>query len=150
MQTWKFGYEKSKKIAKKIYSKIGRIPCPAFGNEIVSFTSEGFSHLIRKGRIPRTRNEQKKRFALIPYIEEIIKNPRAEITFRQTEEKYIVNRHGENILLSSIANFWTFHAHIQECDIKLVIRQIGQGQKQFQSIMSDTIKIGRGKNKKSS
>ncbi len=148
MNTWNFGYEKSKKIAKKIYSKIGRIPCPAFDNELIAFTSEGFNHLVRKGRIPRTRNEQKRRFVLIPYIEEIIKNPRAEITFRQTEEQYSVNRHGQNILVTSVANFWTFHAQIKKCEIKLVIKQIGSGQKQFQSIMSNDIKIPRGKRKK--
>jgi hypothetical protein len=146
MQTWNFGYEKTKKLAKKIYSKIGRIPCPAFDGELISFTSDGFNHLIRKGRIPRTRNEQKRRFALIPYAEEIIKNPQA-ITFRTTEEKYNVNRHGKNILVTSTANFWTFHAKIKECNIKLVIRQIHHGQKQFQSIMSDDVKIHRGKKK---
>ncbi len=150
METWNLGYEKSKKLAKKIYSKIGRIPCPAFNGELVAFTSEGFNHLVRKGRIPRTRNEQKKRFALIPYIEEMIKNPQT-ITFRQTEEKYTVNRHGKNILMTSTANFWTFHNNIKDCNIKLVIRQIHHGQKQFQSIMSDDVKIhrGRGKKKKS-
>ena len=144
MKTWNFGYEKSKKLAKKIYSKIGRIPCPVFPDELISFTSDGFNHLIRKGRIPRTKNEQKRRFALVPYIEEIIKNPQI-ITFRKTEEKYTVNRHGKNIKITSVANFWTFHNKIKDCNIKIVIRQIQNGQKQFQSIMSDDIKIRRGK-----
>ncbi len=148
MKIWTFGYEKSKKLTKKIYSKIGRVPCPAFNGELVAFTSEGFNHLIRKGRIPRTRNEQKRRFALVPYIEGIIKNPRAEITFRQTEEKYTVNRHGQNIKMTSTANFWTFHARIKSSSIKVVIVQIGNGQRQFQSVMGDGIKIHRGKSKK--
>ncbi len=148
MKTWNAGYEKSKEIAKKMYSKIGRIPCPAFDNELIACTSEGFNHLIRKGRIPRTRNEQKRRFVLIPYIEKIIKNPQAEITFRQTEEKYTINRHGQHMLSTSTANFWTFHARINTCDIKLVIRQIGNGQKHFQSIMSHDVKIGRGKKRR--
>lgn len=147
MKTWNLGYEKSKKNAKKIYSKMGRISCPVFDGELISFTSDGFNHLIRKGRIPRTRNEQKRRFALVPYIEEIIRNPQA-ITFRKTEEKYTVNRHGQNIRMTSIANFWTFHAKIKECNIKLVIRQIHHGPKQFQSIMSNDVKINRGKKKK--
>ena len=147
MKTWNFGYEKSKKHAKSIYTKIGRIPCPAFDGELIAFTSNGFNHLIRKGRIPRTRNEQKRRFALVPYIEEIIKNPRAEITFRQTEEKYTVNRHGQDIHITSIANFWTFHSHLRGCNIKIVIKQIGGGQKQFQSIMSEDVKLHRGKKK---
>ena len=115
----------------------------------MAFTSDGFNHLIRKGRIPRTKNEQKRRFILVQHIEEIIKNPKAEITFRQTEEKYTVNRHGEKVKIISVANFWTFHANIDKCEIKLVIRQIGQGQKQFQSIMSN-LKTRKQRTKKPS
>ena len=149
MKMWNFGYEKSKKLAKKIYSKIGRIPCPAFDSGLVAFTSNGFNHLIRKGRIPRTKNEQKRRFILVQYMEDIIRNPCAEITFRQTEEKHAVNRHGQEIQIASTANFWTFHVNINKCEIKLVIKQIGQGQKQFQSIMSN-LKKRRKKTKKPS
>ena len=79
MDAQKLGYEKAKQQAKQIYSKIGRIKCPALGDEYVLFTSAGFDHLLRKGRIPRTRNEQKRRFTLLPYVEKIIKNPTAKI-----------------------------------------------------------------------
>ena len=65
MKTWKFGYEKSKKKAKKIYSKIGRVTCPALGDDSVAFNSKGFNHLVRKGRIPRKKNKQKRRFVLL-------------------------------------------------------------------------------------
>lgn len=58
MKTWGIGYEKSKEKAKNIYSKIGRIECSALSDEFVTFSSVRFNHLVRKGRIPRTRNEQ--------------------------------------------------------------------------------------------
>ena len=60
MKTWSLGYGKAKIKAKAIYSKIGRIQCPAFGGEHVSFTSEGFNHLMRKGRLPRTKMSRKR------------------------------------------------------------------------------------------
>ncbi len=146
MKTWSLGYTKAKKKAKTIYSKIGRIQCPAFGGEHVSFTSEGFNHLMRKGRLPRTKNEQKKRFVLIPYIEQIIKNPKAVILYERRETKVISNRHGEKISIQSIADFWTFVEIINGCRIKVVIRKISEkGNKHFFSVMGDKIKINRGK-----
>src|SRR3990167_3052443 len=103
IKTWGVGYEKSKKKAKKIYTRIGRIPSPALNGEYVAFTSAGFSHLVRKGRIPRTRNEQKRRFVLLPYAESIIKNPKAVILYRSNEVKYYADRHGEKVLMTKTA-----------------------------------------------
>ena len=147
MKTWRLGYKKSLEKAKLIYSKIGRIKCPALNNESVSFSRLGFNHLVRKGRIPRTRNEQKRRFVLLPYIEKIIKNPRANISFVQKTVKNKVDRHGMKILVESMANFWTFIEKINACKIKVVIRQLNHGDKHFFSVMSDSVYI-KNKNKK--
>jgi len=150
MKTWGIGYEKSKKKAKEIYSKIGQIKCPALSNECISFSRIGFNHLIRKGRIPRPKNEQKRRFILISYIEEIIKNPEAKIFYRQKTIKRKVNRHGEKVLIESEASFWVFTYKTESCLIKVIIRQLGNGNKHFLSIMGDNVKIdNRFKNKKS-
>jgi len=142
MKTWGIGYEKSKKQAKKIYSKIGHIRCPALSNEYVSSSRIGFNHLIRKGRIPRTKNEQKRRFALLPYVEKIIKNPKAKIAYEQRDIKLKVNRHGEKIFIESRANFWIFTKRINSCKIKVVIRQLENGDKKFFSVMGNNITIG--------
>lgn len=145
MRAWKLGYEKAKQKAKALYSKIGRIPCPAFGGESVAFTSEGFSHLMRKGRIPRTRNEQKRRFALIPYVERIIKNPKAVILYERRETKTIVNRHGDKVTLQSVADFWTFVETIDGCKVKVVVRALTEkGSRHFFSVMVDVVAITRG------
>ncbi len=149
INAWGFGYDKSKHKAKSIYSKIGRVHCPALNNDIVAFTSEGFNHLVRKGRIPRPKNEQKRRFVLVQYIEKIIKNPKAVILYRRKETKSVVNRHGEKITIQSIADFWTFITEINDCKIKVVIRQVEDGQKKFQSVMGDGVKISKNKKKPS-
>lgn len=142
MKTWGLGYEKSKKKAKAIYTKIGRIPCPALGGELVAFTSAGFNHLVRKGRIPRPKNEQKRRFALIPYIEKIIKNPKATIQYERRETRNVVNRHGDKITIQSVADFWSFSESINGCEVKVVVREIvGKAGKHFLSVMGDTVKI---------
>ena len=151
MKTWGVGYEKSKRKAKEIYSKIGRIRCPALSNEYISFSRIGLNHLIRKGRIPRPRNEQKRRFVLLPYVEKIIKNPEATIFYKHKRIKRKVNRHGEKILIESEADFWIFIQKIKSCAIKVIIRQLGDGNKHFLSVMGDSVKIDNKtrKNKKS-
>jgi len=155
MKAWALGYEKAKQKAREIYSAIGHIPCPALGDELIAFTGVGFSHLVRKGRIPRTRNEQKKRFVLVSYIERMVQNPRAVMEYRRTEEKILVNRHGEQILVASVAEFWTFVEQIDDCEVKVVIRQLSTGgPKHFLSVMGDNVEIdkkqkGKAKNKKS-
>lgn len=142
-------YEQLKLKAKKIYSKIGEIPSPAFNNEYVAFTNKGFTHLIRKGRNPRPRSEQKRRFLLIPYAEQIIKNPKATILYRSSETKYYINRYGQKILTTSTAHFWTFVDIIKGTKIKVVVRQLNQGQRHFFSIMGNNQKMRLKKNKKS-
>jgi len=129
------GYFEIKQQAKKIYSKIGQIPCPSLGGEYVKFNRLGFNHLIRKGHVPRPKSEQKRRLLLLKHAEQIVKNPKAKIYFRQTEEKYFINRHGQKILTTSIAKFWTLVETIEKKKIKLVVRQLGDGQKHFLSIM---------------
>lgn len=131
------GYFEIKQQAKNVYSKIGRLPCPALGGEYVTFNRLGFSHLLRKGHVPRPKSEQKRRLFLLKYAEQIVKNPKSKIYFRQTEEKYFINRHGQKILTTSIAKFWTFIEDVDNKKIKLVIRQLGSGQKHFLSIMED-------------
>src|SRR3989338_8598150 len=124
MKMWNLVYRKSKEKAKNIYSKIGHIPSPAFGGELVAFTNVGFNHLVRKGRIPRPKNEQKRRFPLIPHIEKIIRNPKATIQYERRETRNVVNRHGDKITIQSVADFWTFAERINGCEIKVVIREI--------------------------
>ena len=142
-------YEQLKLKAKKAYSKIGQIHSPALSGEYVAFTSKGFTHLIRKGHNPRPRSEQVRRFLLIPYAEQIIKNPKATILYRSSETKYYINRHGQKILTSSIAHFWTFVESINGRRTKVVVRQLNQGQKHFFSIMGDNQKRRSKTNKKS-
>ena len=143
MNTGKLGYQKAKEEAKKIYSEIGGVKCPALGDEYVFFNSFGFNHIIRKGRIPRTRNEQKRRFALLPFVEVIIKNPKAIIIYRKETIKEKINRHGEKVLMESTAHFWAFVEKIEDCNIKVVVRQIEKGNKHFFSVMGDNIKISK-------
>lgn len=144
-------YEKTKRQAKRVYKRIGRVPCPALGGELVAFTSAGFNHMVRKGRIPRPKKDQQRRFALVPHIERIIRNPKATIAYERRETKTVVDRHGENITLKSTADFWTFMETTDDVVIKVVIRQLGErGQKHFFSVMGDRKSSAKNPGKKRS
>jgi len=148
IKTWRLGYDKSKQKAKNIYSDIGWIRCNALGNERVAFTRVGFNHLMRKGRKARTRTEQKRRFVLIQFVEQIITDPNAIIEYRRYNVKEVRNHHGEKVTIRSIADFWTFVAHIKGCKIKVVIRQLEGAEKHFFSVMSnDVVSSNTNKNR---
>jgi dissimilatory sulfite reductase (desulfoviridin) alpha/beta subunit len=145
IKCWNLGYEKAKKKAQNIYKNIGSISCPALNDEKVYFNSLGFHHLLRKGRIPRTRKDQKKRFVLLEKVESIMKNPKAFIEYWEEEIKEKINRHGEKILVTFNARFWTFVEYINESKIKIVVRQNDGSHKHFFSIFGDNIQITKGK-----
>jgi hypothetical protein len=128
------GYGACKKWAKKFYKKIGTIISPALDNQYVSFNNTGFNHLIRKLSL-RSRNEQKRRFLLLPRAESIIKNPKAIIVYRKEEKKILIKRKETKILKESVIHYWTFVHFTDSKRIKVVIRQVNNGSKHFYSIM---------------
>jgi hypothetical protein len=149
MKAWKLEYEKAKQRAVSIYSNIGTIKCPALGGESVHFTRIGFSHLIRKGKNPRTRNEQKKRFFLVSYINQVLNNQQANIEYRKEQKTIVADRHGKKVSFISIAEFWTLAEKISDCTIKVVIRQLDTGgPKHFFSIMGNNVTLTNGKRNK--
>jgi hypothetical protein len=118
----KMGYEACKNWAQNFYKNIGSILSPALDNQPVSFNNTGFNHLIRKLSV-RSRNEQKRRFLLLPKVESIITNPEAVIVYRKK-----LNVH-----------YWTFIHHVDSKRIKVVIRQVNNGSKHFYSVMDKKI-----------
>lgn len=111
--------EKEIKKIKDLYGKIGRIPCPAFNFELVHFTGKGFSHLLRKGHIPRPLSDQMRRLSLLKYAREIV--------VESTE--FDTHRKGTGI------EFWTLYKIFRNKKITVVISQIKGEPKKFFSIM---------------
>jgi len=122
-------YEAAKKKAKGLYSKIGRVWCPAL-NDYVVFNSEGFRHLIWKEGKHRFKSEQKRRFALISCAEEILKNENANLSYRETNNAVRVR-------------FWAFTEKRDDKAIKLIVRQQDGGRKHFLSIFETNKKPTR-------
>lgn len=134
----KMGYLACKKWAKKFYKKIGAVLSPALNNQYVSFNNTGFNHLIRKLSM-RSRNEQKRRFLLLPRAELIIKNPEVIIVYKKEDKKVLIKKKGMKILKGSVIHYWTFVYFTDSKRIKVVVRQINNGQKHFYSIMDKKV-----------
>jgi hypothetical protein len=115
------GYKNAKIVAQKFYTKIENIWCPPLGVSVV-FNRAGFQHLVRRGRIQRPKSEQKRRFALLVYVRDIISDQYAHISY---EKKFIGN---------TTAEFWIFNQRAVGVLITVVLRRIGNGNVHFFSV----------------
>jgi len=104
------------------YKDIRYIECPAFSNEKIYFNKHGFNHLIRKGFIPRTKEEQIKRLSLLPLSKAIIINSKKYSRYLKKEDKH------------PIAYFWSLISNNSNVSVTVIVRQLDGGYKHFYSI----------------
>jgi len=96
---------------------------PALDNAMVKFNAIGFNHLIHKpGK--RTRNEQMKRFALLPYAPRIVSDPNVSVVYRRAIRADL-----------RVIQYWGLDKIIDDNRLRMVVRQVGNGSKHFFSIM---------------
>ncbi len=114
-------YEKARIQALKEYKKIQEIRCPLLNNERIYFNNAGFKHLIRKERV-RSLSEQQERFRLLPYAKEIITDPSSVVQYRK------------KVLKGLMTQYWSLTNSRDNKIIKVIMRQVGEGQKHFYSI----------------
>ncbi|MBU2635157.1 hypothetical protein KJ841_01620 [Patescibacteria group bacterium] len=129
-------YQIIRKNAYNFYRKIGRIRCPALNNEFVHFNAEGFNHLIyKRKRSERNKNDQIMKFKLLPKAKHIIE---ISTTYQEYDESLTEidrKKFKKKVRETVIVNYWGFIAIIKNYRVKVIIRQIGNGQKHFWSVM---------------
>ncbi|HUC31303.1 MAG TPA: hypothetical protein VMR99_01275 [Candidatus Paceibacterota bacterium] len=116
------GYKKTKQEARELYTKIGRVWCPAL-NEYINFNRVGFEHLMRRGMKWRSKDDQIRRFRLLRYAKNIIRD----------EGSVLVQRDKENVS-NTLTRFWAVTKKMDDRSIVVIIRQTKMGQKHFLSI----------------
>lgn len=120
------------------YHGINHIRCPALNNDIINFSAEGFRHLMYKGqkRIQeRDRDVQIMKFKLLPRAKMILE---VATTFQEYQENLVEikkKKHKRVIFENTIARYWGFVAIIRDRRVKVIVKQIGNGQKQFWSVI---------------
>lgn len=117
------------KRAELDYKKIKSVKCPALNNDDIVFNNHGFNHIIRKGKVTRALNIQVERMNLIKFVPEILINSKNFSSHRKS-----IDFNG------SVAYFWCFKDKIGDKNLKLIVRQIGNGVKHFFSIFQESAK----------
>lgn len=110
---------------KKEYLKIKYINCPAFSCEKVYFNKYGLQHIFWKGRKYRKVSDVMRRIKLFPFTTQILLREVTTYEHRIIESK---NR---------LTHFWTIRLKIGLLYIRVVVRQINNGNKHFFSVMSE-------------
>ncbi len=113
-----------KEKIKTLFEKNKEIKCPAFRNEEIFFNAKGINHLIYKGN--RSRRESARILTNIRLL------PRAFLVlklmpFWQEESEYLSEK--------TIYKFWSFEAVVENRRIKVIVRQVGNGNKHFWSVI---------------
>lgn len=100
------------------------------------FTAEGFNHIIYKGkRRERSKNDQITKFKLLPKTQTVVS---ISTTYQEYDESFTTirrKRFKRTIEETATVKYWGFVAIIQNFRVKVIVRQIGNGQKQFWSVI---------------
>lgn len=129
-------YEKTREDAHHFYQNIKRIRCPVLNKEFVHFTAEGFNHLIyKRARKERNKNEQINKFKLLSKAKNIIEISTTYQEYDESITQVRKKRRKKIVQESAIVKYWGFIAIMQGYRIKVIVRQIGRGQKHFWSVI---------------
>jgi hypothetical protein len=119
----------------KFYKSIGKVYCPYFKDDIY-FSDKGLEHLGFKNYFtPRTNADSSMRFKLLPCVVEIIRlsNTFQGFTSRNRFEYRFTNNRKEKAL--SFVKYYEFMAIINNRKMKVIIKQIENGNKMFFSVI---------------
>ncbi|PJC38843.1 hypothetical protein CO044_02815, partial [Candidatus Peregrinibacteria bacterium CG_4_9_14_0_2_um_filter_38_9] len=107
-----------------IFSKAKEIACPAFGQEKIYFNAKGINHLLYKGS--RSKRDAKRieiNIRLLPRAIQVLR----VMPYFQEESCYVND--------STTYKFWAFEAVAEGRRIKVIVRQVGNGNKHFWSVI---------------
>lgn len=123
---------KLKEQARKFFREVGSVQCPAFPKETITFNSKGINHLFHKGaRTNRMRSG--KEIAI-----------RAKLLPRAVKLLSLMPVYQQDIVFESdgkMFKFWSVEGVVDNRRIKVIVRQVGNGNKHFWSVIPDWRKI---------
>jgi hypothetical protein len=129
-------YQSIRNSTQNFYNQKQYIRCPALNNEMVHFTSEGFNHLVYKNdRNERDKGIQIMKFKLLPRAVEIIGLSTTYQEYDENIKDIRKKKHKKIVCESAVVKYWGLVAVIRNTRVKVIIRQIGNGQKHFWSVI---------------
>lgn len=128
-------FEKVRTDAETLYASIGEVYYPYF-TEKIAFNSAGFKHLkFKADQVARPRSEQYARLKLLTLAPQVISLSRTVQGISHTKhfERIRVQSRTDTILTH--VSYYEFIAVLENVRVKVVIKQIDDGQKFFWSII---------------
>lgn len=128
-------FEQTRTDAENFYRKIEEVWCPHFQEKII-FNAKGLKHLkFQAERKARLRHDQYIRFRLLSLAPKIINKSHAlqGISRRNNLEYMNINSRWEKIMRH--VTYYEFVAIVDEVRVRVIIKQIEDGQKYFWSII---------------
>ena len=118
-----------------IYKTFSPIRCPYLESE-VHFNAQGLEHLKFKRRgQARSQNDQHMRFKLLKLAPEVLKLSRTVQGIWETKHFERVRVHSRTDTILKLVTYYEFIAIINHIRIKVVVKQIDNGEKFFWSII---------------
>ena len=99
-------YDKIRQDALAFYNKIGKLQCPALGNELIYFPAESFNHLIyKRDRSERDKSSQILRFKMLPAATQLLKFTNTYQEYEETLKEVDVKRHKKRVKESKVVKY---------------------------------------------
>lgn len=128
-------YEKFREDTQALYASTRPVMSPAL-NEQVSFTAEGFNHIIFKGaRSIREYPSQIMRFKLLPRAIGLIGHANTFQEYEEASKEFEIKTRKGRERKSKTVRYWGIIAIFEGRKIKVILRRIGNGQLHFWSIV---------------
>lgn len=130
-------FEKLKAMVRHDYDDTHEVYCPYLG-ESVKFSAAGFEHLLFKGSSKvkeRSRPEQAIRLKLFRLAPELLRITKTLQEFHRENQFVIVKMNKRKEKVMKAIQYWGFVAILHERKIKVIVKQVGEGNKYFWSVI---------------
>lgn len=118
-----------------LYLSIEKVKCPYFDREI-SFNSKGLNHLKFNGEgKARSKKEQISRLKLLKYIKDILEKSYTLQGLLSEDREEKIRKYGKNETKIILVNYYEFIAVTDQKRIKIILKQIDNGNIFFWSVI---------------
>ncbi len=128
-------FKDAKDRAESFYKQIVEVYCPYF-QEKICFNAKGLEHLkFRKKNHARPKEDQYTRFKIISLAPRIIELSRTLQGILHTKNFESIRSHGRTDTMLKVVSYYEFIAVIDEKRVRVIVKQIEDGQKYFWSVI---------------
>jgi hypothetical protein len=128
-------FEQIKTAGEAFYKSLTKVHCPYFDGDVI-FNARGLEHLkFKQLDRARSENDQYMRFKLLHLAPEIIKRSHLVQGVLESMKFERVRVRGRTDTIFKVVHYYEFIAVIKRDRVKVIVKQVGDGEKFFWSII---------------